>query len=67
MEAINRQLAHYSYHVGQIVFLGKMICDDKWKSLSIPRGSSNEYNAEKFSQPKHREHFAEEFIKGKKE
>jgi hypothetical protein len=66
-EAINRQLAHYSYHVGQIVFLSKMICDDKWKSLSIPRGSSKEYNAEKFSKPKHTEHFADEFIKGKKE
>jgi uncharacterized damage-inducible protein DinB len=66
-EALNRQLAHYAYHVGQIVFLGKIICDDKWKSLSIPKGSSKQYNAEKFSQPKHKEHFADEFIKGKKE
>ena len=66
MQAINRQVAHYSYHVGQIVFLSKMICNEKWKSLSIPRGSSNGYNAEKFSKPKHTEHFTDEFIKGKK-
>jgi hypothetical protein len=38
MEAINRQLAHYPYHVGQMVFIGKMILDEKWESLSIPRG-----------------------------
>lgn len=37
MDAINRQLAHYSSHVGQIVFLGKMILNDRWVSLSIPR------------------------------
>ncbi|HXB44838.1 MAG TPA: DUF1572 family protein [Puia sp.] len=65
-EALNRQLAHYSYHVGQIVFLGKMICDDKWKSLSVPRGGSEKLNAEKFSQPKHKEHFADEFLTGKR-
>lgn len=37
IEAINRQLAHYPYHVGQIVFIGKMLVDGEWKSLSIPR------------------------------
>ena len=37
-EAINRQLAHYPYHVGQIVFIGKMINNEKWHSLSIPKG-----------------------------
>ncbi len=36
-EAINRQLAHYAYHVGQIVFVAKMIADQNWTSLSIPR------------------------------
>lgn len=61
-EAINRQLAHYPYHVGQMVFIGKMICGDKWESLSIPRGKSDAYNAEKFSKPKHKEHFTKEFI-----
>lgn len=38
-EAINQQLAHYSYHIGQIVFIGKMLCDDKWATLSIPKGN----------------------------
>src|SRR5574343_329058 len=38
--AINRQLAHYSYHIGQIVFIGKMVCDDNWESLSIPKKKS---------------------------
>lgn len=52
LEAINRQLAHYSYHIGQIVFLGKMLCNHPWKSLSIPRGESKQFNAEKFSRPK---------------
>jgi hypothetical protein len=47
MEAINRQLTHYSYHVGQIIFLGKMIRDSDWKSLSIPKNKSADFNAEK--------------------
>jgi len=44
MEAINRQLTHYAYHVGQIVFIGKMILDNQWKSLTIPRKGSKEFN-----------------------
>lgn len=63
MEAINRQLAHYPYHIGQIVFLGKFLCDKKWVSLSIPKGASNEYNKEKFSQAKNKVHFTDEFLK----
>src|ERR1700761_4048060 len=65
-EAINRQLAHYPYHVGQIVFIGKMVLNEQWKSLSIPRGNSVEYNAGKFAQPKHKEHFTDEFLGGEK-
>ncbi|MCW3071212.1 MAG: hypothetical protein JWO44_1102 [Bacteroidetes bacterium] len=65
MEAINRQLAHYPYHIGQIVFIGKMILDESWQSLSIPRGKSTAFNAEKFSKEKHREHFTEEFLEDK--
>ena len=65
LEAINRQLAHYPYHVGQIVFIGKMLCDDRWKSLSIPKGNSKQFNADKFSQEKHRQHFTDEFLKEK--
>jgi hypothetical protein len=60
-EAINRQLAHYPYHVGQIVFIGKMLCNEKWSSLSIPKGGSETYNADKFAKEKHREHFTDEF------
>lgn len=63
MEAINRQLAHYPYHIGQMVFLGKMIADQNWVSLSIPKGKSTEYNAEKFAKPKHKAHFTDEFLK----
>ena len=61
-EAINRQLAHYPYHVGQIVFIGKMICDNNWNSLSIPKGESKAYNDDKFSQPKSKKHFTDEFL-----
>ncbi len=61
-EAINRQLAHYPYHVGQIVFLGKMLCNEQWQSLSIPKGNSKTFNAEKFAQPKHKQHFTDEFL-----
>ena len=44
IDAINRQLAHYPYHVGQIVYIGRMIKDQDWKSLSIEPGKSKEYN-----------------------
>jgi hypothetical protein len=37
VEAINRQLAHYSYHIGQIVFIGKLLLGDKWTTLTIPK------------------------------
>lgn len=67
LEAINRQLAHYPHHVGQIVFLGKMILDDQWVSLSIPRNGTKEYNAAKFAQPKARKHFTDDYNKGKLE
>ncbi|SEO70673.1 Protein of unknown function [Mucilaginibacter gossypiicola] len=59
-EAINRQLAHYPYHVGQIVFLGKMLCNENWHSLSIPRGQSESYNADKFAKEKRKAHFTDE-------
>ena len=50
MEAINRQLAHYPYHVGQIVYVAKMIKSSDWESLSIPRNKSDEYNSGKFNE-----------------
>ena len=44
MQAINRQLAHYPYHVGQIVQLAKHFACDHWQSLSVPRNQSAEFN-----------------------
>jgi hypothetical protein len=44
IDAINRQLAHYPYHVGQILYIGKLIKDTGWKSLSIEKGKSEAYN-----------------------
>ncbi len=62
LEALNRQLAHYPYHVGQIVFLGKMMRNENWKSLSIPRNRSDDYNREKFSGERKRAHFTDELL-----
>lgn len=47
-EAINRQLAHYASHVGQIVFLGKMIKKGDWISPTIPKGQSKSFNQKMF-------------------
>lgn len=44
MQAINRQLAHYPHHVGQIVLLAKHFASDRWQSLSVPRKGSGEFN-----------------------
>lgn len=44
MQAINRQIAHYAYHCGQIVFLAKHFKASEWKSLSVPRNKSAEFN-----------------------
>jgi hypothetical protein len=45
LQAINRQLTHYAYHIGQIAFLAKHFRSSEWKSLSIPRNRSAEFNA----------------------
>jgi Protein of unknown function (DUF1572) len=45
IQAVNRQLMHYSYHIGQIVFLAKHFRSAEWKSLSIPRNRSADFNA----------------------
>lgn len=47
-QAINRQLAHYSSHIGQIVYIGKMLKGSYWESLSIPKGQSESYNKKMF-------------------
>lgn len=66
-EAVNRQMAHYAYHVGQIVFIGRMIKGQDWQSLSIPKGQSAAYNEKKFAAPKRKAHFTEEFLKDKQD
>ena len=43
LQAINRQIAHYAQHIGQIVFLSKHLRSTEWKTLSIPRGKSEEF------------------------
>ena len=43
-EALNRQLTHYAYHVGQIVFLAKHLRSEQWKTLSVPKNRSAEFN-----------------------
>ncbi|MEI8280003.1 MAG: DUF1572 family protein [Bacteroidota bacterium] len=62
LEAINRQIAHYSYHVGQMVYIAKICVNEKWKSLSIPRNKSSEFNHDKFMQEKQRKHFTDDLL-----
>ena len=59
LEAIQRQLAHYSSHVGQIIYEAKVLKGDEFKSLSIPRGKSQKYSQEKFNQEKEIRHFTD--------
>lgn len=63
LEAINRQLAHYCYHVGQIVYMAKLVKQKGWQSLSIPRNQSSQYNADKFAQDKGIRHFTDAEMK----
>ena len=69
VNAISRQLTHYSYHTGQIVFLAKHFKSAEWKSLSIPRNRSGEFNAyleekkaEGAEQQQHRFDAAQSFV-----
>lgn len=63
LEAINRQLAHYPYHVGQIVFYAKLLKKTAWDSLSIPKNASREYNSDKFSREKSVKHFTDDELR----
>jgi hypothetical protein len=65
IDAINRQLAHYPYHVGQIVYVAKMLKKTSWDSLSIPKNKSAEFNAQKFAQEKSMRHFTDDELKKK--
>lgn len=58
-EAINRQLAHYPYHIGQIVFYAKLLKQSAWQSLSIPKNNSAQYNSGKFAQEKQTRNFTD--------
>ena len=60
IEAINRQLAHYPYHIGQIVFYAKMLKKSEWNSLSIAKNKSNSYNADKFAKEKSIKNFTDD-------
>jgi len=46
-EAVQRQLTHYAYHVGQIVYLARHFAGERWQSLSIPRGKSRDFEVSK--------------------
>jgi hypothetical protein len=59
LEAIQRQLAHYASHVGQIMYQAKIIKGEAFTSLSIPKGKSDDFNKDKFSQEKSHKHFTD--------
>jgi hypothetical protein len=63
VDAINRQLAHYPYHIGQIVFYAKMLKKTEWESLSISKNKSNSYNADKFAKEISIKHFTDDELK----
>lgn len=67
LEAINRQLAHYPYHVGQLVFIGKMCLNDKWSSLSIPKNTSDAYNEQVFAKNKESQNMTNSFSTDKRD
>lgn len=51
IDAINRQMAHYPYHVGQIIYVAKMIKNEDWQNLSIAKGHSNQFNRQMHPKP----------------
>lgn len=59
MDALQRQLAHYPHHVGQILYIAKMVKGEAWQSLSIPKGGTASYNQGKFSEEKTIRHFTD--------
>lgn len=63
IEAINRQLAHYPYHIGQIVFYAKQLKNSHWDTLSIARNASKSYNDTKFAREKGVRNFTDDELK----
>lgn len=62
-EAMNRQLAHYAHHIGQIVIMGKLMKGESWQSLSLPKGASKAFNAGKFAEEKGVRNFIDGLMK----
>ena len=60
IDAVNRQVSHYAYHIGQIVLIGRMQKGKAWKSLSIPKGQSQQFNQEKMGKGLHGGHFTDD-------
>ena len=61
-EALNRQLAHYASHIGQIVFLAKLVTKEKWQSLSIEKGASKSFNKAIIAKNNRNQHFTDDLI-----
>ena len=61
VEAINRQLCHYAYHSGQIVYISRQLAKS-WSSLSIPKGESSSYNQKVIGSGQRREHFTDSIL-----
>ncbi|MFT6336714.1 MAG: putative damage-inducible protein DinB [Saprospiraceae bacterium] len=59
-DAIIRQVSHYAYHVGQIVFIARLLKGAEFQSLSIPKNQSKEYNTERFAREKEVKHFVDD-------
>ncbi len=59
-DAIIRQISHYAYHIGQIVFIARLLKEEGFVSLSIPKGKSREYNEKRFSKEKEMKHFTDD-------
>jgi hypothetical protein len=60
LEAIQRQLAHYPHHIGQILYQAKVLKGNEFVSLSIPKGGTSAFNEKKFEQKKAIRHFTDE-------
>jgi hypothetical protein len=60
IQAINRQIAHYAYHIGQLVYIGRMINGNNWENLSIVKGNSKAFNQKKFLKGKHGGQFTDD-------
>lgn len=63
IEAIHRQLTHYPYHVGQMIYAAKLLKKDPWESLSVPKNHSKQFNEDKFSKERAIKTFIDDELK----